>query len=216
MLFKIHSGYSWKRHVLVILPLLLIVCIIGITQGFHGEGPRQFFHALRESRPSMTWAMQTVSDYGNVALYAVYAGLAAHAWVTHDQCESRFIVRAVIGAILFAFLLMRFLKEGFGMPRPDYAWPPHPFGFVHGYTSFPSGHTATVVTAALPLALWFKEKSISLALALVIAAMGFSRLWLGVHHPVDIIGGIVVGSLAARFIFQPRPQPNRFGYFSLE
>lgn len=30
--------------------------------------------------------------------------------------------------------------------------------------------------------------------------MGISRVWLGQHHPVDILGGMVLGSLAARFI----------------
>lgn len=61
--------------------------------------------------------------------------------------------------------------------------------------SFPSGHTA--VSFAAVAALFFSgEKKlwkISLVAAVLIA---FSRLYLYVHYPTDILGGIVVGILA--------------------
>lgn len=61
--------------------------------------------------------------------------------------------------------------------------------------SFPSGHTA--VSFASVAALFFSgEKKlwkISLVAAVLIA---FSRLYLYVHYPTDILGGIVVGILA--------------------
>lgn len=37
-------------------------------------------------------------------------------------------------------------------------------------------------------------------LSAVIALMGFSRVWLGQHHPIDIVGGMLLGSIAARCI----------------
>ena len=40
----------------------------------------------------------------------------------------------------------------------------------------------------------------SLFLSAVIALMGFSRVWLGQHHPIDIVGGMLLGSIAARCI----------------
>ena len=79
-------------------------------------------------------------------------------------------------------------------------WPPYPLGFINQYASFPSGHTATIITAAVPLALWFRNRPFSLFLSAVIALMGFSRVWLGQHHPIDIVGGMLLGSIAARCI----------------
>ena len=47
---------------------------------------------------------------------------------------------------------------------------------------------------------WFRNRPFSLFLSVVIALMGFSRVWLGQHHPIDIVGGMLLGSIAARCI----------------
>lgn len=61
--------------------------------------------------------------------------------------------------------------------------------------SFPSGHTAAGFAAVMALYLGQQKKlfGVSLVLALVIA---FSRMYLYVHYPTDILGGIAVGVLA--------------------
>lgn len=59
--------------------------------------------------------------------------------------------------------------------------------------SFPSGHTAASFTAVF--ALVFSRSKIyipSLILAVIIA---FSRLYLFVHYPTDVLGGVVIGLL---------------------
>ena len=60
-----------------------------------------------------------------------------------------------------------------------------------GDYSFPSGHTAASFAAVTALYL-AKEKYWYLALILSIA-IAFSRLYLYVHYPTDILGGLVVG-----------------------
>lgn len=75
-----------------------------------------------------------------------------------------------------------------------------PFGLYQSICFVPFRHTATIITAAVPLALWFRNRPFSLFLSAVIALMGFSRVWLGQHHPIDIVGGMLLGSIAARCI----------------
>lgn len=68
--------------------------------------------------------------------------------------------------------------------------------------SFPSGHTSSSVAAALILA------KISMAFGVsafcVASLISYSRIYLHVHYPTDIVGGIILGAIcsdAAIYIF---------------
>ena len=58
--------------------------------------------------------------------------------------------------------------------------------------SFPSGHTSASFAAAVAIRLWNKKEGIG---ALVLAALiSFSRLYLTVHYPTDVLASVVFGS----------------------
>ena len=64
----------------------------------------------------------------------------------------------------------------------------------HDY-SFPSGHTIASFEAAIPLMIYDKRMGIP---AMVIAVLvTFSRLYLYVHYPTDVIFSIIVGTAFA-------------------
>lgn len=59
--------------------------------------------------------------------------------------------------------------------------------------SFPSGHTATSFGAAFGIFYIDKKKGI---VPLILAALiGFSRIYIHVHYPSDVIGGVITGIL---------------------
>ncbi len=61
--------------------------------------------------------------------------------------------------------------------------------------SFPSGHTLNGFTAAVTLFLFYKKPGI---IAIIVAGLiAFSRMYLFVHYPTDILGGIVIGIIDA-------------------
>ena len=64
----------------------------------------------------------------------------------------------------------------------------------HDY-SIPSGHTAASFTAVMALYLAGEKKMWKAALVLAVL-IALSRLYLYVHYPTDIIGGVVFGSLS--------------------
>ncbi|NOU94568.1 phosphatase PAP2 family protein [Paenibacillus sp. LMG 31456] len=61
--------------------------------------------------------------------------------------------------------------------------------------SFPSNHaTGTFVIAAVLL---LYRKPMGLVLFLLASCVSFSRVWVGVHYPLDIVGGMINGILCA-------------------
>ena len=61
-----------------------------------------------------------------------------------------------------------------------------------GY-SFPSGHTTSASSAFTGIAMTFKKRWLSIVCALIIILVGLSRVYLCVHWPTDVIGGLIIG-----------------------
>lgn len=93
------------------------------------------------------------------------------------------------------------LKAIFLIPRP---WVKDPdFTIVEsaraaatGY-SFPSGHTQNVTAEFSAIALWAKRRWVSWLCAAIILLTGFSRMYLGVHTPLDVGVSLGVGLLTS-------------------
>lgn len=103
------------------------------------------------------------------------------------------VLLAYILVLLFGHVL---LKDIIARPRPCHIdetiklLVTRPDSF-----SCPSTHTAWAFAAATSIFLYFKKAGI---FALVIAAiMGFSRMYLFVHFPTDVLAGIVMGVVVA-------------------
>lgn len=62
-----------------------------------------------------------------------------------------------------------------------------------GY-AFPSGHTQGFATWSSFFAAKFKKAWISILVAILVAAVAISRLYLGAHYPSDVIIGIALGT----------------------
>ena len=107
---------------------------------------------------------------------------------------------AALGALIGALLPANLLKAALRCPRPFQAHPalisPRLLSSATGY-SFPSGHATTASSVYPSLALSFRKTWLKvLALALVIG-ISLSRLYLGVHWPVDVMAGTLLGLASA-------------------
>lgn len=69
---------------------------------------------------------------------------------------------------------------------------------VHHFNTFPSGHTLTAFSAAF-LVLYMYPKTtrpLQMLLVLLAATCGLSRVVLAQHWPLDVLGGMLLGTLA--------------------
>jgi len=100
------------------------------------------------------------------------------------------VLVAVALADLAAEGLAEAVKAAVGEQRPRYA-EPHPLLSVAHSNSFPSGHTTTSFACATVLSSFVPRAAP--AFYLLALAIGFSRIYVGVHWPFDVLGGIVLG-----------------------
>ncbi|RKX87548.1 MAG: phosphoesterase PA-phosphatase, partial [Spirochaetes bacterium] len=70
-----------------------------------------------------------------------------------------------------------------------------------GY-SFPSGHTQGATTFYLVLSLILKKRWIYITAIAISLLVALSRIYLGVHWPVDVIGGLVAGAVVAILMYK--------------
>jgi len=114
----------------------------------------------------------------------------------------------VAAAASLAGLLTRVIKDAVGRPRPELAvLLPQPDS-----SSFPSGHAASSFACATVLGVLVPRWRVPLhALAALIAG---SRLYVGAHYPLDVLGGSLLGvacGLAVLAVARPKQEPGRSG-----
>ena len=114
------------------------------------------------------------------------------------------VMIAIIGLAVGAadFIASGILKELVARPRPTRV--PELEGVLHlvnGYRSgrygFVSSHAANTMVCALLFSMIWRNKIATVGLMLWVAANCYSRMYLGVHYPLDILGGLMVGCLVA-------------------
>ena len=116
------------------------------------------------------------------------------------------IVMIVLAVGAADFIPSGILKDWVARPRPTRV--PELEGVLHlvndyrsGRYGFVSSHAANTMACALLFSLIWRNKIATIGLMLWVAANCYSRIYLGVHYPTDVLGGIIVGSLVAVVAF---------------
>jgi undecaprenyl-diphosphatase len=130
-------------------------------------------------------------------LGAVWIVLALGVGLLHRSSALRTLGLGLLVALTtFAADSVSFgVKDLVHRPRPFVVHPEiHPLYKVHS-SSFPAGHAATSFAGAT-LLVYFAPRAAPLFLGLALA-VSFSRVYVGVHYPGDILAGAAIGALTA-------------------
>lgn len=191
------------------LVLIAWLTASGHIAGFDEQGLLYWRNANGNVAPAMLEWVRDLTSLGGVFLRNLFTLFAVAALLVLSRGrEAIWLAVTVIGGWLTNSAI-KYLVE---RPRPS---------FVSHLTeaagpSFPSGHSFNAAVVALAIAFAFNASITSrpiritlLSLAIVLSmAIAWSRVWLGVHYPSDVIAGWL-GGAGWVFIASILLQPNR-------
>ena len=142
-----------------------------------------------------TVALEVTALGARLVVWMVVLVASVFLWHTRHHYSASLLWVAMIGG----GIVNSAFKMGFDRPRPDV----FPWRTQHvGLASFPSGHAMTSIVVYGTLAFlvarlaptrWLRGLTWGVAM-LVILLIGWSRLYLGVHYPTDVLAGFVIGA----------------------
>jgi undecaprenyl-diphosphatase len=148
----------------------------------------------RQETPALRAAFLGVTQLGERLTLTVLGVLVALALLVRRR---RVLALVWLLALLVGGLLNNVLKDAFGRARPE---------FIDAHVivtneSFPSGHAlgSIVVYGLLAYLLFLSVRTrrarvaVVAVTAVLVLAIGFSRLYLGAHYLSDVVGGFAVG-----------------------
>lgn len=195
--FPRHSARAFFRSWLpVSAPLLLVLAILAV--GFCGDETAliPYFKAHRQAHPWLRHGLEFITNLFNPLFYGVFLWLLIKAWRERRPGLRRFVLAWIAMQLLVSLLLVRVTKSIIGRPRPDADGLFQSMTNHGSHHSLPSGHTTEAATTCTALAARLGRWIPSLGFGCMLALLGFSRIYLGWHHPSDVFFGWALGGVA--------------------
>ena len=151
------------------------------------------FHFINDSiaNPILNWIMPIVTNENNIAVPLVLFWL----WLLFYKGKRGKIaaVLLLLTVILTDAIAAQIIKPWIGKIRPSHAMLDNINLLVSrgGKYGFVSNHAANTMAAATIIGYFYKKwKSVVITISIIV---GFSRVYVGVHYPFDVIGGWLFG-----------------------
>jgi undecaprenyl-diphosphatase len=140
--------------------------------------------------------------------FAVISGCLILIWLwfgTQDATRRQINQKAVLTAAIsigLASLLVLICNQFYFRARPFVELPPgsvHLLFYKPTDSSFPSNLAAVLFAIAVPVLI--KNKGFGAVLLAIAVLSSFGRIYIGIHYPLDVLGGVAIGTLGAFLAF---------------
>lgn len=137
--------------------------------------------------------------FGAKYLYIVSLLVAAAFFLTLDRETKKQLIVFGIASFALAFVLSIAARALVDNPRPFVVGGFEPLVPHDPDNGFPSDHTLLVASVASLIS--FFNRRYAVVLWLIALLVGISRIYAGVHHPIDILGSIAISITAALIVY---------------
>jgi undecaprenyl-diphosphatase len=147
--------------------------------------------------PVLDPVMRALTTQGN--WYPILGGMWVALFIWGGRRGRLAAAMLIVAVALTDQLSCTVLKPLIGRLRPCNALPPEDIRLIVGGSkafSFPSAHAANSFAMA-SVAAWRFKRWAPLCF-IVAAAVGYSRIYVGLHYPLDVLGGTVLGLACGR------------------
>lgn len=136
-----------------------------------------------------------------ILIYVLAAGLVI-GWLRGRHATRRGLVYAGLAAVA-ALAINQLIGLLWYHPRPFEIGLGHTLMAHSPETSFPSDHVTVFCAVTLALLRWPALRRWGLALIPACLLVAWSRIWLGVHFPMDMLGSLLVSAAVVLFLHRP-------------
>lgn len=165
----------------------------------------RFLYWLQEMHnPVMDEIMTTVTFLGNSGWFWIGLGILLLAAPKTRKTGAAVLISLAAGFIVGNLVMKNLVAR----PRPCWLDPMTALLIESpGDYSFPSGHSLASFEGAVSILLYHRKWGVA---AVILAAfIAFSRLYLFVHFPTDVLAGILLGTLIAVLVHRWMENPAR-------
>jgi membrane-associated phospholipid phosphatase len=162
---------------------------------------RILVNMMESRREGVTKVMRGISDYTQEISFLIPATVTVVGLIDNNKMTLKKGLYLAESAAAATFITYG-MKYSFKRSRPYMKIDGLSAAGTGNSPSFPSGHTSVAFASATSLYLAYPKWYVAVPAFTYAAAVGYSRMYLGVHYPSDVLAGAVIGAGSAWLMYK--------------
>jgi undecaprenyl-diphosphatase len=166
--------------------------------------PELSYRIMRQNKNFLYYFTYFINAYLLFLIYVLFAFIIIKAAIKKEILNFRFAFFVLLVQLLISFWTVGILKYTLGIPRPLSGEADWELLSIKGHHhAMPSGHTtdATIASGSFVQRKNSTKDLTAFLIGIIPALVGFSRIYVGKHHTLDVMVGAILGSLGIFLAF---------------
>lgn len=183
---------SDRQICMSVLLIVIIYSLLFIFGGLLTQYDTALFLEICNNRIPAIESFFVLWTNGGTSIFIIL--IIVFLWLRGEKRPAIYLAMGLVVDIILVYTLKTMIHR----PRPYEVLSIMPLEIVDNFRSLPSGHTSTAFLSATILSKFYSKYMV--VFFVIAASIGFSRVYIGVHYPLDVIIGAITGSLLGIFM----------------